>query len=472
MTVNAQETDATIYYPGDGVYIVGVPGNTVPVLDEPTLVAEAYQATFNIKNVDVASIKAGDETYNVSDKIKEEGSVLDLHAFMGVGHAHSLTVRNVMSRSSYQFGQYNPNRKTDQKVNLIAAFPMWGGYETLPLGVYDHWDCPISYEKDPMLGQGKNDAVTVDFGNPHEGLVARYIDFSLVVGNGNDASKKFTVTLDVYNNERSAIIYSHTATVDLMTMARVSSEGENQIYCAEVKLPNNKVIIDSPFKISVSGFAQEGVNAWIPRAVDSRSLYPTHSVYSDGQTNPASDVCVNINGYFNYIGSWGWYDGKVERGECYSSGDLVQIYYDPKDADWPGDYYMGESAFPVECTFGSSDILIESAPDWISNIQYDVSQWDEYGSVQLILTGEGLPEGVSGRKDPVVFTTADGASKFTIFVRQGTAVFDGTESGIEGVRTIDIPEQGGMFDLNGRRLSLPPTHYIYIKDGKKYIGKK
>lgn len=462
------QSDMPIYFPGDGMYIVGIPGDLKPLATQPTIVVEAYKAKLRLKNAELASAKIADKTENLTKYIDAEAGVLDFSKPMGIGAITGLKVRD-MEGNSYEFGQYNPNKQAGQTMTLAAACANVLGYNELPLGVYDHWDCPVSYAADPMLADGTNDAVTVDFGNPQEGLVVSGIDFPLVIGEGADMSKVLTVTLNVYDTEKTAVAKTVKTEVALAALTKVGEKDGNGVYRVSVSLPQKSMVLNTPFEVIVSGFSQQGVNAWIPRAVDTRGLYPSHTTYSTTGQVESSDVCINVNGYFNYIGAWGWWDGKVERGECYASGDLVQIYYDPSDEDWPGDYYMGEAAFPVECTFGSSDITILEAPDWITNINFDDSQWEDYESVQLILTGAGLPKDMAGRKDKVVFSTADGASQFTIWIRQGNAVFDGSETGIENVRTVNLPAEGGMFDLNGRRITMPSAHYIYIKDGKKYI---
>lgn len=461
------QSDMPIYFPGDGMYIVGIPGDLKPVATQPTIVVEAYKAKLDLRNAELASAKIADKTENLTKYIDAEAGVLDFSKPMGIGAITSLKVRD-MEGNSYEFGQYNPSKQAGQTMTLAASCANVLGRSELPLGVYDHWDCPVSYAADPMLANGANDALTVDFGNPQEGLVISGIDFPLVMSEGMDMSKTLTVTLNVYNTERTKVVSTIKNEVSLASLTKVGEKEGNSIYRVTTNF-NHSLVLNTPFEVSVSGFAQQGMNAWIPRAVDSRNLYPSHTTYSTTGKVESSDVCINVNGYFNYLGAWGWYDGKVERGECYASGDLVQIYYDPTDEDWPGDYYMGEAAFPVECTFGSSDITIKEVPDWITNINYDDSQWEDYESVQLILTGAALPKDMAGRKDKVVFSTVDGASQFTIWIRQGNAVFDGSETGIENVRTVNLPVEGGMFDLNGRRITQPSTHYIYIKDGKKYI---
>lgn len=462
------QANQPMYFPGNGMYIVGIPGDLKPVTTQPTIVVEAYKAKFELKNAELASAKIAGKTENLTKYIDAEAGILDFSKPMGIGSITSLKTRD-MEGNSYEFGQFNPNKQEGQTMMLAAACAKVHGRSELPLGVYDHWDCPVNYAADPMLADGANDAVTVDFGDPQEGLVVSGIDFPLVIGEGADMSKQLTVSLNIYDKAKTKVEDEIKTDVMLASLAKVGEKEGNSVYRVSINFSQHSLVLNTPFEITVSGFAQQGVDAWIPRAVDTRSLYPSHTSYSTTGKVESSDVCINVNGYFNYLGAWGWYDGKVERGECYPSGDLVQIYYDPTDEDWPGDYYMGEAAFPVECTFGSSDIVIQEIPDWITNVNYDDSQWEDYESVQLILTGAGLPKDVAGRKDKVVFSTNDGASQFTIWIRQGNAVFDGSETGIEGIRTITLPAEGGMFDLGGRRISQPSTHYIYIKDGKKYI---
>lgn len=471
LTAQAQK-ETTIYYPGEGVYIVGLPSTLQPVVANPTLVTEAYKAQFKLQNVDLASIKAGITTYNLAERgcFDEDYTTLDLRRFMGVGHAHDLTVRS-LDGGRYQLGDFNPNKKADQEVHLIAAFPDWQNKHTLPLGVYDHWDCPVTYAADPMLEIAGEDAVvTVNFGNPHEGLVVNNVNFPIVVAPTCDMTQSIEVTLSIWNEAHTQIIDDYTKTLSLKTLKAVGTDGENTIYSLVANLitslSQSPIVINTPFEVSIRGL--KAGQCWLARAVDTHNLYPTHTTYNGTLTDKASDACVNVEGYFNYLGAWGWWDGKVERGECYSSGDLVQIYYDPSDPDWPGEYYTGESSFPVECTFGADDIKVAEVPAWISQTSKDISQWNEYGSVQLIMRGDALPEDVPGRIGKVVFSTLDNASQYTIYVRQGIATFDDME-GISAP-VVALPATGGIFDLNGRCMATPRHSSINIIGGKKILN--
>lgn len=470
ITAAAQYTKP-YYLPGEGTYLVGMPSNMQPVVTEPTMVTQAYQAKFTLHNADLASITAGTKTYNLASYIEEENTLLNLTRFMGVGETKSLKVRD-FNFNAYEIGDNAPN-KTWDAAHLIAAYPDYNGKRYLPLCVYDQWDCPISYGKDSHLGQGHADAIRVDFGNPHEGLVAKNINFPLVVAAGCDLSKLLTVTLKIYNERGTEVVDEVSENFCLSTLTKVAEKPEGDVYSVVMTLAGSKmpgIILNTRFTVTISGFDQDGVDAWLPQAIDTHDIYPSHTEYltnAIATTYPMTDAVVNIDGYFNYIGTWGWYDGKSERGEVVGTADLVQVYYDPTDPDWPGDYFKGEASFPVECTFGEKDITIDEMPDWINTIQTDPSQWEEHGAIQLILSADGLPEGETGRNGHVVFCTADGASRYTIYIRQGNAWFED----ITGIAApvVSLPAAGGYFDLQGRRISHPVSGSLYIYNGKKII---
>lgn len=451
------EDSLPFYLPGDGVYIVGIdPVSRKCPLTEPTLVAEAYRMSFQIQNVDMAAVKAGEKTYNLAKYFSEDEQTLDISAFMGVGTAYDLVVRNEDGQK-YQLGQYGA--AAPKATRLLAAYDSWKKHETLPLGVYDHWDCALTYDEDPII-KGGADELTVNFGNPHEGLVLTAISFNLVSKSAGvaDIVKSLGVKINVYEEDGKTEKWSSRQPV---YKAAVKDLGDGVF---AVILPLEKPVVFSPLSVTISGL--HTLNAWLPRVVDTHNLYPTHTTYAGGQQDKASDVCLNIEGYFNYIGTWGLCRGKSERGEAYSDGDYVQVYYDPSDEDWPGDYYMGEAAFPVECTFGAADIEVVSAPSWIVDYMVDASQWNDYGAIQLSMIADMLPEEVTGRVGMVRFATSDGASFYNILVRQGTSFFDEYE-GVDEV--IDVPVQGGIFDLMGRRVSDFQRGQVYIQNGKKIM---
>lgn len=456
------------YLPGDGVYIVGLPADGSATYDCPVMVAEAYQTTFKTTGAELASI-AADKSYNISNRLKEDGT-LDLISFMGVGTASNLIVRNY-DGESYTIGDYAPN-KTWTKSYLVAAYTPWDGKETYTLGVYDHWDCPVSYEADPMLAESGAEGVSVDFGNPHEGLVCKGVNFNLVSADSELKGKTgvLSVSVNLWDDTRENIVGTQTVQVKTKDVRLVStlSDGRN-LYAVYVNF-TSPLILAQPFSVAVEGFDQLGATAWIPRAIDTHGLYPSHTTYHVGETAvkvDESDVCLNIEGYFNYVGTWGWYDGKCEYGECVAQGDYVQVYIDPTDPDWPGMFFTGDPTFPVECTFGPSDLALEEKPDWIKDVQIDASQWAEYGALLIIMQAEGLPSGESGRYGKVVITTLDLASKYTIHIRQGNGSFP---SSIEGLQ-VELPAVGGVFDLSGRALSAPKSGQLLVRDGKVIFQK-
>lgn len=454
------------YLPGDGVYIVGLPADGNPTYPCPVMVAEAYQTTFKTTGAELASVYAG-KSYNISNRLQGDGT-LDMISFMGCGAANNLLVRNY-DGESYTIGDYAPV-KTWDKSYLVAGYAPWDGKETYTLGVYDHWDCPVSNEADAMLTERRATGLSVDFGNPHEGLVCRGINFNLVSASTDMKSRvsALTVTVNIWNEDHTQLVRSEKTQLTSMSIQKVGElEDGKSLFSVYVDF-SPALIIDRPFTVDVDGFDQLGVDAWIPRTVDTHGLYPSHTTYrlAGGTEKVAStDACINVEGYFNYVGSWGWYDGKCEYGECVSQGDYVQVYIDPSDPDWPGMYFTGDPTFPVECTFGASDLLLEERPDWVSQIQIDGSQWAEYGALLIIMQADAMPSGETGRYGKVVITTMDEASKYTIHIRQGNGSFP---SSIDGV-TVELPVEGGMFDLSGRKVVAPRSGQLYIKNGKKIM---
>lgn len=475
--VSAQGTDAPYYLPGEGMYLVGMPSTLKAAVSEPTIVTQAYQSRIRVFNTDVASIKAGRENYNISDRISDDGTILDLVSFMGVGNAFDLTVRDLQG-GVYHLGDNSPSKNWDN-THLIAAYPNWLNKSTLPLAVYDQWDCPLSYDEDTQLTSGDYDAVTVDFGNPHEGLVLTNVNCPLVVAPDCDLNKYLAVTLTIWDAEGKNIVSMEQTSVRISSMKSVTTRDGNTIRNLTAQFDNDKIVLNTPFQVTISGFSNTGVHAWLPRAVDAVGIYPTHSTYQELSPEylgtamktlsvPSTDVCVNISGYFNYIGAWGWWDGKKEYGEVVSSEDLVQVYYDPSSPDWPGDYFMGEAAFPVECTFGKDDIIVKECPDWIKTVSYDDSQWAQYGSIQISLLAEALPEDTKGRLGEVVLSTQDLASQYTIVIRQGAAMFDHANGIVSPWAGTSAP----LYDLQGRRIAAPQQGKPYVRNGKIYIDVK
>lgn len=456
------------YLPGEGVYIVGLPADKSKTYDCPVMVTEAYQATFNTTGAELASITA-DKSYNISNRLQADGT-LDLKSFMGCGSTTKLIVRNY-DGESYTIGDYAPV-KTWSTSYLVAACAPWDGKSTYTLGVYDHWDCPVSNDADPMFTSRNATGLTVDFGNPHEGLVCSSVNFNLISESATLmlSTGGLTVKLTVFDEITKSVIQTEQVKVRQKDVRVVGTTDDgNTIYSVYVHF-SYPLIIAHPFTVSIDGFGSLGTQVWIPRAVDTHDLYPTHTTYhlSTGDEQVAqSDACVNIDGYFNYVGTWGWPDGKCEYGECVAQGDYVQIYIDPSDPDWPGTYFTGDPTFPVECAFGMNDLVVEEKPDWISEVQIDGSHWQKYGALLIIMQAASLPNGETGRYGKVVITTKDDASKYTIHIRQGNGTFP---NAIEGV-SVDIPSGGGMFDLSGRAIAAPKSGQLYIKDGKKVLNR-
>lgn len=474
--------DKPYYLPGEGMYLVGLSTSTLkPAVSEPTLVTQAYKAHLNLYNAEIASIKAGTKSYNLADHISDDGADLDLVSFMGVGNAYDLTVRD-FSGASYQLGDNSPNKKWFN-TRILAAQPDWKGHHTLPLCRYDQWDCPITYDRDPLLGSDHFNTLRIDFGNPQEGLVATAVSFPLVCAPNFDATAELEVTINIYDEDDTSILEDYNGSIHIgrVPVASTLDDGTT-IRNVNIPLPSSGVVINTPFEVIISGFAGDDLNVWLPRAIDHTGIYPTHTAYVDwfGEESIApmadikanSDAVVNVEGYFNYIGTWGWWDGKYERGEVVSAADLVQIYYDPADADWPGDYFMGEVGFPIECTFGADDITIYDMPSWINKISYDESQWEEYGCIQITMSAEALPSDLTGRNGKVVLCTRDRASFYTIYIRQGSAWFNMDDT--EGIDTPLAPEaqplDPTLRDLQGRPIMVPRKGQPYIRGGKTFIN--
>lgn len=455
--LQAQE-ELPFFLPGDGVYIVGMDVMTGQnALTSPTLVSEAYQMTLRTQNVDVAAVKAGSKNYNLSQYLTED-NLLDIRPFMGVGSANGLIVRN-FDGDSYQLGDYAPE-KTWTTTYLLSAAALGESYTSLPLAVYDAWDCPITYEADPVIAAGA-DTLTVDFGNPQEGLVVQSVSMNLLSESANEEAllRHVRVCVRIYNKENTTVERTLDLVPESPCLTSLSAGRWAMVLPVEA-------VICTRFEVEVSGL--HAAEAWLPRAVDSHSLYPTHTTYSGTSQSANTDACIQVNGYFNYVGTWGMMGGKQERGEAFFTGDLVQIYYDPSDPDWPGDFYQGEATFPVECTFGAEDIVLKSAPSWIIDYMVDASQWAEYGAVQLAMQADALPEEKEGRLGKVVWSTADGASEYTILVRQGIAWFDDDpEQAVDAV--VDIDTSGGLYDLLGRPVTTPAPGNVYIRQGKKWL---
>lgn len=475
------QNEKPFFLPGEGVYLVGINKKLEPAVAEPAMVCAAYKATMLTENVELASIEANGKSYPISNLLSEDGSMLNLQTFMGVGKANGLIVRD-MDGQSYQLGDYAPT-KTWKTTHLWAAADLQsvtGHSRDLPLCMYDQWDCPITYEKDEL--QAASDYVTVQFSSPIEGLVVRRVSMALVVKGELPANADLAAEFTYYHSNRT--ITNYTQSIAATAYRTVRTEGENTIYYVSMPLKEEQVI-DCPFDLTISGF--DGLDAWLARAVDTHNLYPSHTFYQDGKQNVATDVCVNVVGYFNYVGTWSYINGKQEFGEVVKEGDYVQVYYDPSDPDWPGEYYTGEVTFPVECTFGIEDLTVKEQPAWIE-CNADMSQWEQYEAIQLIFSAQALPQEMEGRLGKVVISTKDGASEYTILIRQGSCFFDCEQDptvegaafkeslpekpnvdDIEDAEAIQsvvvLPTAGGRFDLLGRPVREPQAGQIIIENG-------
>lgn len=423
----AQADNLPFYLPADGVYCVGMPAEQTPVVAQPTMVAAAYDAKFTISNTLVAAVQAGGKSYSLQKYIHAD--TLDLSDFMGVGKATKLLVRDASGRS-YQMGAAGAQ---GGDCVLWAAYNYTGivGSRFLPLAMYDYWDCPLRYDQDVLLPE--SDALTVHFSKPGEGLVLNAIDFTLVSDTTDPlAGQSLTCTLSSAGTELESFAIDASK-----IFACGTKEGHNlySVYCQF-----GERVMTEAFDITVSGFSKSGVNAWLPRASLENELYvyPCHTTYANSAGRPVADACVNVMGYYNYIGDWGIPHGKQERGEVITAGDYVQIYYDPSEEGYI-DRFQGEVTFPVECTFGQEDIITLSCPDWITT-GTDDSQWEEHEAIQLIMQAQALPEGETGRLGKVVFSTLDHASQYTILVIQGAAWFDEEQS----LKPTSITNQSGQ----------------------------
>ncbi len=454
------------YLPGDGVYIVGLPADGSKMYDYPVMVTEAYQAKFKTFGAELASITAG-KSYNISNRLQSDGT-LDLISFMGTGEATNLIVRN-FDGESYTIGDYAPN-KTWTKSYLAAAFAPWEGKTFYTLGVYDHWDCPVTYAADTKLTEQKASGLIVDFGNPHEGLVCKAINFNLISSDADlkDKIGAMSVSIKLWDEKHESVLRTETVKLRASNVKELgTTEDGKQKYAIYVDY-YPRLVIAQPFTVEVDGFDKLGTEAWIPRAVDTHNLYPTHTTYrfaSREEQVATTDACINIDGYFNYVGTWGWPEGKEEYGECVAQGDYVQVYIDPSDPDWPGKFFTGEPTFPIECTFGISDLQISEKPDWINSVDINTSRWKDYGALLIIMSADALPSNENGRYGKVVVSTQDEASHYTIHIRQGNGQFP---TAIDGPQ-VNLPIEGGMFDLSGRQITSPQYGQIYIKNGKKVI---
>lgn len=452
------------YLLGDGIYIVGIPANQTKPFDGPVMVTESYKAKFITTGAEMASIKT-DKSINISNRLMDDGT-LDLVSFMGTGMAKNLTVRNY-DGESYTIGDYAPE-KTWTDSYLVAGYAPWNGNAVYTLGVYDHWDCPVTFVADEMITSQHYNTIVVDFGNPQEGLICQGVNFNLISADDNLASKVsgFTVGIKVGDDSEGAEYIEYSG-LSAQNVSKIGTTDEgNNLYAVNLRFSNN-ILLNQHFTVEIDGLCSAETDVWLPRAVDTHNLYPTHTTYLNGNDKVSvaeSDACVNINGYFNYVGQWGWPNGKEEYGEVVAGGDYVQVYYDPTDPDWPGEFFTGEVTFPVECTFGYQDLAVTECPEWISEVEVNDSQWAEYEALLIIMTADALPNGETGRLGDVVVSTKDGASTYTVHIRQGNATFTGVDGPV-----IDLPAEGGMFDLSGRRITTAQPGQIIINNGKKYI---
>ena len=386
-TITEAQPD-TLFFPGEGVYYGGLPADGEERYSYPMLIAQAYQSVIDCSYPDLS---------------------IDLTHYMGIGVIDLGTDAKVSRLASLD---------TDfatQHYHLAAAYdPARLGISSYTMAMYDHWAHPIDYRRPSEL----HETVTEQFSDPHSGLVVSSVNFQLIPESyqtqAEEAPLELSVTLTETDPVEGTTLQNVTASVQLTDLT-----GGRQAAVASFSEP---VILSHLFTVTVSGLDN---HHWLPS--------------SDGKP------CINIDGYFNFIGLYGYGDS-VEYGVALESGGDVEMY-EPSMGGTDG-----EITFPIETTLGEDDITIASLPDWLSWNRIDGiwnGNWDEYEVLFLMLQADPLPDGVAGRSGLAVFSTQEGASHFTINVRQGSADF-------AGVNTLLLDSSGrpvALYDLMGRRIT-------------------
>ena len=338
---------------------------------------------------------------------------VDLTHYMGIG-VIDLSQDTNAGLSHYYTTTYYLNAACD---------PAEYGLTDYCMAMYDQWSHPVIYDRPATLAT----SASVSFTTPHEGLVVNGVNFTLCTADG-DMPQAPTITLTEVDDESGEALQHVTLSPD------VKSTGNGR-YAVTATL-TSPLVLSHAFTITVDGISE----AWLPT--------------SDQQP------CINVQGYFNFIGLYGYGD-KMEYGVAADTGGEVELYEPATEST------DGEITFPIETTFGQDDIVLLDAPSWLHWVKTDGiwnGNWDEYEVLFLILTADELPEGVTGRNGIVTFTTRDGASQFRINVKQGNAAF-------AGINTIHIDASGNVdacFDLMGRRIT-NSRHTQFVISKKQVI---
>lgn len=178
-----------------------------------------------------------------------------------------------------------------------------------------------------------------------------------------------------------------------------------------------------------------------------------HAYYAD-QTNPATSDLKVTNNFFLY------YNLEFPQVfDAYTGSDSFEVNVDngPVEVNVDGSYDFAQ-------LYDDGTMKAAATADWIN---FEVSYNEEHQFTVVTVSGEALPDGVTGRTGEINFTGY--ACDFTITVVQG----DGGEDQ-NGISSIKVSANGAseFFDLQGRKLNGAPANGLYIERNGKTASTK
>lgn len=447
---------------------------------------------------------------------------------------YPLTLTNAAGTDSYTLGEFSNYyyvEKLTQNPSLLTTFPSetQEGYDFAPMymGYYnDHTNEQYAFggmDKRPnssygyLFGTG-----TVTFSDtqntlPMVGVLQEYEkpasplyveDFYCqiisVEPNGTPIAEGKEITAYILNAETGENIATLVATKDdifgaetnagrTYGMLRFTQYTEGIFGGDPVATP---FVIDCPFVVQITGFAQEGVDfgfmggkngsnkdeeseeelsdtfgvVYDAAAENEEDRYSYLPLYSRDGINGVS-INIQFNALFDVIDVMQF--GQLQTGEVVRANDVCvnnegDACYNRADENMPGAIVY--TAFPW---FDSEDNSYYSMelPEWVVTAEVDGSQWEDQSGFNLVgFQAEPLPTGVEGRGALVTIEGRGVTAPCPIFVYQGSyeAALKDIPEGIRETITNKTNTSNTIYDLAGRRV-VRNTRGVVVANGQKIL---
>jgi hypothetical protein len=147
--------------------------------------------------------------------------------------------------------------------------------------------------------------------------------------------------------------------------------------------------------------------------------------YSNAPSVPAADLYIQFNGIFNCLSP---YDKTLASLSFPAEGGYGISGYDESDGSVYNDLSVYSS---YNADDDATDLWVESAPEWVTSMEYDSTYFKNYNIVSFYFKASELPAGVSSRTGNIVLSSY-GVS-LTVPVSQGgsSSINTLTQSGVK-----------------------------------------